>query len=111
MKVNDRQKSKHSRLTSSNEPVKDCTIWKFPLEITDEQNVMMPEGAVILSAQSQSDTLCLWAKVDAKAPLSRRTIRIFGTGHPVPDEPLIFIATAQMLNAWGPLVWHIFELP
>lgn len=84
------------------------TIWKYPLEITDEQSVMLPEGSDILSAQVQGGTLCLWVKVNPKAPLSRRTIRIFGTGHPVPDEPLVFIDTVQM--AGGALVWHVFEL-
>lgn len=63
------------------------TIWKYPLAITDTQNVMMPEGAEILSAQMQGDTLCLWALVNPDAPkLSSlmkcwgRRMRILGSG-------------------------------
>jgi len=59
------------------------TTWKYPLEITDEQNLMMPEGAEILTAQMQGGTLCLWARK--------------------------YIATAQM--AGGTLIWHVFERP
>lgn len=83
------------------------TIWKFPLAITDIQNVMLPEGAVILSAQSQRDNLCLWALVSPDAPKQRREIEILGTGNPVPDVKRRYISTTQMLG--GDLVWHVFE--
>ena len=60
-------------------------IWKYPLEITDTQNLMMPEGAEILAAQMQGDTLCLWALVNPDAPKQRREIEVLGTGNPAPD--------------------------
>ncbi len=83
------------------------TIWKYHLEITDTQNVMMPEGAEILSAQMQGDSLCLWALVNPDAPKQRREIEVLGTGNPAPDAKRRYISTTQMHG--GALVWHIFE--
>ena len=36
-------------------------IYKYPLEVQDEQVVMLPTGAKILTVQSQKDRPCLWA--------------------------------------------------
>jgi hypothetical protein len=83
------------------------TIWKYPLEITDIQTLMMPEGAEILSAQMQGDVLCLWALVNQDAPKQRREIEVLGTGNPAPEAKRRYISTVQMRG--GTLVWHIFE--
>ena len=37
------------------------TIWKFPLKVTDEQEVCLPEVASILSAQVIGEDLFMWA--------------------------------------------------
>lgn len=83
-------------------------IYKYPLEITDEQHVAMPRGARLLSVQLQRDGVCcLWALVsdDSDDVDSSRLIYIVGTGNPtdIADEP--FIGTVQM----GQSVWHIFD--
>jgi hypothetical protein len=87
------------------------TIWKFQLHITDEQQVSMPRGSVILCVQSQAGQPCLWAVVDSDAPLEARTIHIFGTGLDMGDPATVpmrgYIGTFQM--AGGALVWHVFE--
>lgn len=86
------------------------TIWKFPLEITDAQRIKMPQGAEILTAQFQGETLCLWALVNPERPTNERVIEIFGTGNPVWVDMGVsrkFIATAQQPDT--PLVWHVFE--
>ena len=52
------------------------TIWKFPLEVKDKQQVLMPRGAVILSAGIDNrGSICVWALVDPKRPLHVRPIR------------------------------------
>lgn len=84
------------------------TIWKFPLAITDRQNVMMPAGAEILSAQMQDDRLCLWALVNPEAPKQPREIEVLGTGQPITKADRRYISTTQMLG--GRLVWHVFEV-
>lgn len=83
------------------------TVWKFPLHMTDLQDVPLPEGAQLLSAQMQGVTLCLWALVNPKSPARARTIEIIGTGNPCDDVPRKYISTVQM--AGGLLVWHVFE--
>lgn len=85
------------------------TIWKFPLELTDDQIVMMPDEAEILTVQIQELSLCLWALVDPRLPMLRRKIEIIGTGNPAIDRERKYISTVQMAD--GALVWHFFEIP
>ena len=81
------------------------TIWKFQLEVTDEQPINMPNGAQILSIQVQHEKPYIWAMVDPDAEKKNSTIQIFGTGLPV-TNPGIFIGTFQVSG--GSLVFHAF---
>lgn len=83
------------------------SIFKYPLEAIDRQYIEMPEGATILTVQTQHGLLCLWAIVNNQNNLEKRTIIILGTGHDVPREQLEYIGTVQMEN--GALIWHVFE--
>lgn len=90
-----------------------CRIWKFPLEITDEQTVELPAGARLLTVQMQKqygdrrETPCLWAIVDPEAPRVRLRFRIVGTGNPFPDaEDCSYLSTFQLED--GALVFHVF---
>lgn len=81
-------------------------IWKFPLVFTPNgQEIKMPKGAVILTAQVQSATMTLWAAVDPSEPEERRVIEILATGQLVEDRQRSYIGTVQV----GSLVWHVFE--
>jgi hypothetical protein len=82
------------------------TIYKYPLEITDEQTVMMPCGSEILSAQMQHGQLHIWALVDKEATSTvGRQVRIFGTGNPVTlDHNWKFVDSVQERI----FVWHVF---
>lgn len=84
-------------------------IWKFQLDVTDAQTVMVPMWAKLLDVQMQGDTCCLWVLCDENAQKEPRRIAIYGTGNPMPDEPGEYIATFQMHS--GALVFHAFELP
>ena len=83
------------------------TIWKYSLEATDRQNVMMPEGAQILTAQMQGETLCLWAIVNPEATKQLRYIEVIDTGHSIDDASRRYIATVRMEG--GSLIFHVFE--
>jgi hypothetical protein len=91
------------------------TIHKYQLNITDFQEIEMPEGAKILHVESQptphmlsKERLCLWAEVDDEKPLVPRRIRVFGTGHDMEHEhQLRYIGTTPMHN--HALVWHVYE--
>lgn len=80
------------------------TIWKYELEITDEQTINIPEGSVILDVLDQNGTLVLYAMVNPQHPHAEHTVRIVGTGHPLPEEPGDFINSVMM----DQYVWHVF---
>lgn len=88
-------------------------VGKYMLQITDEQTVMMPFGAQILSVQFQKDhnhrdNLQLWALIDETSTNKQhREIRIVGTGNPIEEHPGVFIGTVQ--EAGGALIWHVFD--
>lgn len=83
------------------------TIWKFSLELTDEQDVVAPEGGKLLSVQEQNGQLYLWALVDSDAEKIPYRISIVGTGHnAIAVESKRYVGTVQ--TAGGTLVWHVF---
>lgn len=79
-------------------------IYKYPLEIRNCSEIEMPQDAVILSAQVQGSTICIWALVDPEAAPQSRVFSVYGTGHPI-ETPGLFLSTVQI----GSLVFHIFE--
>jgi hypothetical protein len=83
-------------------------IWKWTLEVTDEQSLSMPYGAEILCIQSQRGFPQLWALVDENAPVVERTFETYGTGNLMPDNYSgKYIGTYQIHNE--ELVFHVFE--
>jgi hypothetical protein len=81
------------------------TIYKYLLEITDEQTVSMPMGAQVLSAQMQGIQLCIWALVEVGNVNCDRRVKIFGTGNTVKlDGNWKFVDSVQERI----FVWHVF---
>lgn len=80
-------------------------IYKFPLEITDEQFITAPKDSVPLSVQFQKRQLCLWMIKGTSVPTLFK-VYIVGTGNPFDKTNKKFVGTAQELD--GRLVWHIF---
>jgi hypothetical protein len=85
------------------------TIWKFKLQTTDEQELLMPEGSEILTVQIQDGEPCLWAMIEnTESKPEKRLIEIFGTGNPINSHgPREYIGTYQL--GGGALVFHVFE--
>lgn len=85
------------------------TIYKYLLDVTDRQTIMLPKGYKVLSIQPQKDALRLWAKIDTniqeESPLD---IIIIGTGRPLPDDIDIYDHFTTIEMCGGNLVWHIF---
>ena len=83
-------------------------IWKYPIEITDEQEIEMPSDSKILSV-SQSGLICLYVYVfNPASPKIKRKIVIFGTGNKIEKDPGgKYIGT--ITTHGQSLVWHIFE--
>lgn len=73
------------------------TIHKYPLQLTDHQRLHLPRGAEVLSVGMQSESLCLWARVEPVQPLEvQYAITVCGTGHPLPDTAGKFIGHLRM---------------
>ncbi len=83
------------------------TIWKYQLEVTDQQSVSMPRNAEILHVAAQHGVACLWAEVTPDTPEEDRSILIVGTGHPIPIGDRRYIGTFQLSG--GALVFHAYE--
>lgn len=81
-------------------------IFKYALEVQNEQVLEMPKDAWILDIQVQYGIPTLWALVDPEAVLTQRKILCVGTGHEVAPGSIGYLATVQM----GTLVWHFFEV-
>jgi len=85
------------------------TIYKFELDVIDNQIVSLPGGAQILSIQEQNGKPFMWAKVDNEAPYETRKFATVGTGNPIHFEKSSpFVATYQLME--GALVFHVFEI-
>ena len=75
------------------------TIYKYTIEVTDDQKIEMPKGAQILTVQVQGNEVCLWALVDPDLKKELRHIEVFGTGHNVSDDERTYIGTFQLHGA------------
>jgi len=84
-------------------------IWKYKLQITDIQEIEIPEFSRILTAQVQNDELQLWAAVNEKFQTYRQKIALYGTGHEIQRNfPGRYISTVQLHK--GEVVFHVFAL-
>ena len=85
------------------------TIWKYPLELKDEQIIEVPVSSEFLHVGLQNDKICLWALVNSNSnyPLVKKTILIRGTGHDIGGyyTKKDYIGTVQQ----GQFVWHVFN--
>lgn len=84
------------------------TIWKYQLDAVGKQRVYMKQKAEILAVQVQDGNPCIWALVDPEQSSIQRTLRIYGTGQPIEDDPGRYIGTFQFDG--GSLVFHVFEV-
>lgn len=85
------------------------TVYKYDLEPKDEQEILLPTGAKILSVANQREAMVLYALIDKDI----RTEEVFkfvvrGTGHPIDFQvdDYNFLGTVKLMN--GTLMFHIF---
>jgi hypothetical protein len=88
-------------------------IFKYQLEVTDNQVIQMPENAEILTVQVQNIDLkqvpCLWARVNPDYIKRPYKIRTIGTGHPIEDDfNGKYLGTYQLTELSEILVFHVF---
>jgi len=85
------------------------TIWKYPLDITDLQAIVMPAEADILHVGlDPAGTLCLWVMVNRDVTVTEaRQFAVIGTGNPIQYGDLNLNHLGSVVQ--GPAVWHVFE--
>ena len=86
-------------------------VWKYMLYNLGAEHIQMPEGAKILTVQTQNNNIAMWALVDHKADLVDRCIVVVQTGDGLYEllgqlNEFIFINTIQYIS--GEVV-HVFE--
>lgn len=85
------------------------TIWKFPLSIVDEQDIVLPVDSHILCVQTQHEVPCIWVELDPAEPMRKlkHRITIEGTGHWVAEDAGSYVGTFQVRG--GDLVFHVYD--
>lgn len=83
-------------------------VHKFPLQLMEEQEILLDVGAEILHVDDQEGTLTLWAVVNNHPDAERLGCRVLvvGTGHEVRIPPQWHVGTVLMRSSGS--VWHVF---
>jgi len=81
-------------------------IWKFRLNLMEEQILLLPFGAEVLTVQMQGGVIVLWAVVSPAAAKVQWRFFIIGTGNDF-IRLGTYIGTVQQ----PPYVWHVFMAP
>ena len=84
------------------------TIWKFSLEIKDEQEVLIPKKSKFLSLIEQSGIPTIYYLVNPDNLKEHKRFIILGTGHVHTDNDLNGLVFLGTVNC-PPFVWHVFE--
>lgn len=79
-------------------------VWKFPI-VPFATDIRMPKGAKLLHVALQNDSPCLWAEVDSTAPIVKRYVKTYGTGHKIDSGACFHVGTFQI----GELVFHVYD--
>lgn len=82
-------------------------IFKYQLQIIQEQEIEMPAGAEILDIQLQNGKICLWAKIFDGSSKVNRVFEMILTGASIPiiSQRRIHLKTIQLDG----YVLHFFE--
>jgi len=81
-------------------------IYKYPLQVSPQQHIDIPNGARFLSIKTQRGDPVLWALVNPKESLRRYTIYTLPTGLEIESIRGNYVDTYLVSN--DSLVWHVF---
>lgn len=84
-------------------------IFKYPLEVTDNQIVDILLPAILLSVENQRGNIVLYAIVDDESNVTIPIdVAIVGTGNVICQNLSTYKFMGTVKMAEGALVWHIF---
>ena len=87
------------------EPQVPHTVHRYTVPVDDHWHRLELPGPVLHVATRDPQVVELWCEVRV-APAAPVRLRVFGTGHPIPDEA-VYVGTA--LSPFGGLVWHLYR--
>lgn len=79
------------------------TIYKYPLEITDEQVIATFDGCLPILFAMQNGEPHVWCRVDPSQKPIKQKLIIAGTGHPIVSY-WKYVGTIMKDG----FVWHLF---
>lgn len=80
------------------------TIYKYPIEITDEQKIQMPLDAKVIHAGLDPNGIpCIWAMASSHLADHSHYVYVRGTGHEISDSRRHIGSFVE-----GPFMWHVF---
>lgn len=84
------------------------SIFKYPVEMSENFTIEAPEGAQFHCVQLQHGQVQVWARVDTEKSLTVYRFGVHGTGHELNEftESAPYVGTFQL--AGGSLVFHLF---
>jgi hypothetical protein len=81
------------------------TIYKYPIEITDEQTLSIPAAFDPLHVGlDPNGAPCLWCAVDSNRIKRDVKVAVVGTGNHLPQDVKRHVGSFVQ----GPFVWHVF---
>lgn len=84
------------------------TIWKYQIEIVDEQTLSIPAAFMPIHVGLDPDGIaCMWCAVDSNRIKRDVKLAVIGTGNPLPQEVISHAGSFVQ----GPFVWHVFIVP
>ena len=81
------------------------TVYKYRIPHPGEQSTELIHSnpKPVLVGQDPNGIFCVWLEVDSDISMSKKTLEVFGTGHPLPAGALHCGSFAT-----GPFVWHVY---
>lgn len=84
----------------------ESVIYKYELFPGQDQKLILPTGAQVLSVGNQKGVIALWAKCNLNMSSETRSFDVIGTGWVLDISNREFIGTVQIEQ----YVWHVFEV-
>lgn len=83
-------------------------VFREQILVDDQWQTYDLGGPIIHVATRAESYVEFWYIDDDSQPLETRELRVFGTGHPLPDDAAVHIGSTITPND-GRFVWHLFE--
>lgn len=82
-------------------------VYRYVVPVDDEWHSIVLQGPLLHVDARAVSPVEVWALHDDAIPEWAREFRVFGTGHPLPDDAGVHVGSVIVEN--GVLVWHLFE--